>query len=116
LFRPLAGGRMLAGTHARQASAEVGGQRVGVELYNPGVYAGYQNRARSLSVNGQPLLDDATLAHWIARQPNYGGRAHAASSQTGDYAAIDVFQRNGRDLVLVDRKSTRLNSSHVKIS
>lgn len=98
----LDGVRMLAGTHARQASAEVGGQRVGVELYNPGVYAGYQNRARSLSVNGQPLLDDATLAHWIARQPNYGGRAHAASSQTGDYAAIDVFQRNGRDLVLVN--------------
>src|SRR5690606_28881821 len=53
----LDGVRMLAGTHARQASAEVGGQRVGVELYNPGVYAGYQNRARSLSVNGQPLLD-----------------------------------------------------------
>src|SRR5690606_14408140 len=98
----LDGVRMLAGTHARQASAEVGGQRVGVELYNPGVYAGYQNRSRYLCVIGQPLLDVFILAYWIARRYNYGGRAHAESSQSGHYAAIDVFQWNGRDLVLVN--------------
>lgn len=98
----LPGVKMLAGSHAASGSASVAGQQVNVELYNPGVYAGYQTRARGLTVNGQPLLDDATLAFWVAEQPNYGGRAHAASSQTGDYGAIDVFHRQGRNLVLVN--------------
>ena len=98
----LSGVRMHAGSHAQAAAATLDGQRVAVELYNPGVFAGYQPRARGLTVNGQPLLDDATLAFWIAEQPNYGGRAHAASSQTGDYAAIDVFERGDRTLVLVN--------------
>jgi len=98
----LPGARMLAGSHADSGEVTLVGQQVNVELYNPGVYAGYQPRARGLTANGQPLLDDATLAFWVAEQPNYGGRAHAASSQTGDYGAIDVFQRNGRNLVLVN--------------
>lgn len=98
----LPGARVLAGSHAPSGNATVAGQQVRVELYNPGVYAGYQTRARGLSVNGQALLDDATLAFWVAEQPNYGGRAHAASSQTGDYGAIDVFLRDGRHLVLVN--------------
>lgn len=98
----LPGVEMLAGSHAASGSASVDGQQVRVELYNPGLYAGYQARARGLVVNGQPLLDDATLAFWVAEQPNYGGRAHAASSQTGDYGAIDVFHRQGRNLVLVN--------------
>ena len=98
----LSGTSLLAGSHASTAQARVDGRQVMVELYNPGLYAGYQIRARGMSIDGQPLLDDATLAHWIAEQPNYGGRAHAASSQTGDYGSIDVFQRAGRDLVLVN--------------
>ena len=98
----LAGVQMLAGTHAPDATVSLGDRQVNVELYNAGVYAGHQSRARGLTVNGQALLDDATLAFWVAEQPNYGGRAHAASSQTGDYGAIDVFQRGGRNLVLVN--------------
>jgi len=98
----LSGVSMLAGSHAPTAQARVNGRQVMVELYNPGLYAGYQIRARGLSIEGQPLLDDATLPYWIAEQPNYGGRAHAASSQTGDYGSIDVFQRAGRHLVLVN--------------
>lgn len=98
----LSGVQMHAGSHAEAASTTLDGQRIAVELYNPGVFAGYQSRARGLTVNGQALLDDATLAFWVAGQPNYGGRAHAASSQTGDYAAIDVFERGGRTLVLVN--------------
>lgn len=98
----LAGVTLLAGSHGPAAESEVDGQRVRVELYNAGLYAGYQTRARGLSVNGQPLLDDATLPHWVAEQPNYGGRAHAASSQTGDYGAIDVYRRDGRIYVLVN--------------
>ena len=98
----LSGAQMLAGSHADSATADLEGQQVRVELYNPGVYAGHQTRARGLTVNGQALLDDATMPFWVAEQPNYGGRAHAASSQTGDYGAIDVFQRGGRNLVLVN--------------
>lgn len=98
----LAGVQMHAGSHAGAASTTLDGQQIAVELYNPGVFAGYQTRARGLTVNGQAVLDDATLAFWVAEQPNYGGRAHAASSQTGDYAAIDVFERDGRMLVLVN--------------
>ena len=98
----LTGVQMLAGTHAPDATVSLGNHQVKVELYNAGVYAGHQTRARGLTVNGQALLDDATLAFWVAEQPNYGGRAHAASSQTGDYGAIDVFQRGGRNLVLVN--------------
>lgn len=98
----LPGVQMLAGSHAGTAATTLDGQRVAVELYSPGVFAGHQIRARGLTVNSQPLLDDATLAFWVAEQPNYGGRAHAASSQTGDYAAIDVFERDGRTLVLVN--------------
>lgn len=98
----LSGVSLLAGSHAGTANASVDGREVRVELYNAGLYAGYQIRARGMSIDGKPLLDDATLAHWIAEQPNYGGRAHAASSQTGDYGSIDVFQRAGRTHVLVN--------------
>ena len=98
----LDGASLIAGSHAQAPQASVNGHQVQVELYNAGLYAGYQTRARGLSVDGQPLLDDATLPFWIAEQPNYGGRAHAASSQTGDYGAIDVFLRSERTYVLVN--------------
>ena len=98
----LAGVTLLAGSHAQAPQVNVDGHQVSIELYNAGLYAGYQTRARGLSVDGQPLLDDATLPFWIAEQPNYGGRAHAASSQTGDYGAIDVFRRDERTYVLVN--------------
>ncbi|WP_193075084.1 ankyrin repeat domain-containing protein [Pseudomonas sp. FME51] len=93
---------LIAGSHAQVPQASVDGHQIRVELYNAGLYAGYQTRARGLSVDGQPLLDDATLPFWIAEQPNYGGRAHAASSQTGDYGTIDVFRRGGQAYVLVN--------------
>lgn len=98
----LPGITVLAGSNSSTPIANVDGQQVRVDLYNAGPYAGYQTRARGLLVDGQVLMDDRTLPRWVAEQPNYGGRAHASSSQTGDYGSIDVFRRAGRSLVLVN--------------
>lgn len=98
----LPGATLLAGTHAEKTSATVNGSQVQVDVYNAGPYAGYENRTRVLIVNGQAVLGHRTMPQWIAEQPNYGGRAHASSSQTGDYGSIDVFTRNGRNLVMVN--------------
>lgn len=98
----LAGVTALAGSSAERASSSVNGQLVSVDLYNAGPFAGYQTRARGLSVEGTPVMDDRTLPRWVAEQPNYGGRAHASSSQTGDYGSIDVIERAGQTLVLVN--------------
>ena len=98
----LPGATLLAGTHADTTSATVNGSQVQVDVYNAGPYAGYENRTRVLIVNGQPILGQHTMPQWIAEQPNYGGRSHASSSQTGDYGSIDVFTRDGRTLVMVN--------------
>ena len=98
----LPGTRMLAGSNSTSANTTLEGQEIRVDLYNAGPYAGYQTRARGLLINGQPVMDDRTLPRWVAELPNYGGRAYASSSQTGDYGSIDVFQREGRTLVLVN--------------
>lgn len=98
----LPGVTLLAGTHAEKTSANINGSEVQVDVYNAGPYAGYENRSRVLIVNGQAILGHRTMPQWIAQQPNYGGRAHASSSQTGDYGSIDVFTRNGRNLVMVN--------------
>ena len=97
----LPGFKVLAGSHARDQQATVSGADIAVDLYDAGLYAGYERRARGVSVNGLPVMDDRTLPRWVAEQPNYGGRAHASSSQTGDYAAIDILERNGETLALV---------------
>lgn len=98
----LAGVTLLAGTHAPKTSANINGSEIQVDVYNAGPYAGYENRSRVLIVNGQAILGHRTMPQWIAQQPNYGGRAHASSSQTGDYGSIDVFTRDGRTLVMVN--------------
>jgi uncharacterized protein YecT (DUF1311 family) len=98
----LPGATALAGSHGPGASVELGGQRLSVDLYDAGPYAGYQLRARGLSRNGQRIIDDSTLPRWVAELPNYGGRAHVSSSQTRDYGAIDIFRLGGRELVLVN--------------
>ncbi|MFO7705083.1 MAG: lysozyme inhibitor LprI family protein, partial [Halopseudomonas sp.] len=98
----LPGVALLAGSSSETSTTTVEGREVRVDLYDAGPYAGYQTRARGLLINGQPVMDDRTLPRWVAEQPNYGGRAHASSSQTGDYGSIDVVQRDGRTLVLVN--------------
>lgn len=98
----LPGAEVVAGSHANQNQAGVGGRVVEVAVHNSGPFGGYEVRPRGLSVDGRPLLDDRTLPTWVAEQPNYGGRAHASSSQTGDYGSLDVFTVDGRTLVLVN--------------
>lgn len=98
----LPGTTALAGSHGPAPSAQVDGREVRVDLYNAGAYAGYQVRARGLLIGGQPVMDDRTLPRWVAELPNYGGRAYAASSQTGDYGSIDIFRQGDRNLVLVN--------------
>jgi uncharacterized protein YecT (DUF1311 family) len=97
----LTGATLIAGSSASVQSATVGGQRVSVTLHNAGTFGGHAIRALGMSLNDQPVMDDRTLPQWIAQMPNYGGRAHASSSQTGDYDAIDVFTLDGRSLVMV---------------
>ena len=94
----------LVGTHGAESSREkgiVGGRSVAVELVDPGLYASYQIRAKTATVNGRRLIDEKSLARWIQEQKNAGGRFNSLSSQTADYASIDVFHLRGRDFALV---------------
>lgn len=95
------GASLVAGSNAQSQEASAGDLSVRVTLHNAGTFGGHDIRALGLSVDGRPVLDERTLPQWIAEQPNYGGRAHASSSQTGDYGAIDVFSLEGRQLVMV---------------
>lgn len=97
----LSGAALVAGSNAATQQAAVNGLSVHVTLQNAGTFGGHEIRALGLSIDGRPVLDERTLPQWIAEQPNYGGRAHASSSQTGDYGAIDVFTLDGRALVMV---------------
>lgn len=97
----LAGAQRVAGSNAHVSTAQINGQQISVELHDAGPYAGYQQRARGLRINGEVVMDDRVLPRWIAEQPNYGGRAHASSSQTGDYGSLDVFTHQGATLMLV---------------
>lgn len=98
----LPGATVVAGSHAIHNQASVGGHSVEVAVHNAGPFGGYEIRPRGLSVDGRPVLDDRTLPTWVAEQPNYGGRAHASSSQTGDYGSLDVFTAAGKTFVLVN--------------
>ena len=100
----LAGVTEVIGTHGEELSRTggvVGGRSVGVELGDPGLYASYQIRAKAATVNGRRVIDEKSLARWIQEQKNAGGRFNSLSSQTADYASIDVFHLRGRDFALV---------------
>ena len=96
-----AGFSELAGSHGA-ASFVRDGRTIEVNLYDAGPYASYQLRAKKLTSNGQTLIREDTLPDWIAQLPNSGGSFSNSSSQTMDYAAIDVFATQGREFVLVN--------------
>ena len=96
-----AGFSELAGSHGA-ASFVRDGRTIEVNLYDAGPYASYQLRAKRLTSNGQTLIREDTLPDWIAQLPNSGGSFSNSSSQTMDYAAIDVFATQGREFVLVN--------------
>lgn len=95
-FARMPGFSEVAGTHGKP-SAE--GYNVGV--YDAGPYASYQLRAIGLSINGQQAIHDRSIGEWVALQPNSGGRFGNTSSQTRDYASIDVFRHQQRTFALV---------------
>ncbi|MBP6108580.1 MAG: ankyrin repeat domain-containing protein [Rhodocyclaceae bacterium] len=103
-LKQFAGVSKIVGTHGEEltrTTGVVGGRSVAVELVDPGLYASYQIRAKTATVNGRRVIDEKSLARWIQEQKNAGGRFNSLSSQTADYAAIDVFHLRGRDFALV---------------
>src|SRR5688500_2109433 len=66
---------------------------------------------------GPPGLGKTTLAQIIARELGVGFRATSGPviAKSGDLAAILTNLEDG-DVLFIDRKSTRLNSSHLVIS
>ena len=100
----LSGVNELVGTHSTNpvpGTGVVGGRNVSVELLDAGLYAGFQLRAKAMSINGRRVIDEKSLARWIQEQKNAGGRFNSLSSQTADYATIDVFRLHGRDFALI---------------
>lgn len=100
----IAGVTELVGTHGGETNRDsglVGGHNVAVNLLDAGLYASYQIRAKAASVDGRRVIDEKSLARWIQEQKNAGGRFNSFSSQTADYAAIDIFRLQGRDFALV---------------
>lgn len=98
----LPGAELLAGSQAANRRVSLNGQQFSVELHNAGSHAGHQQRARGVLLNGQVLVDDRLLPRWVSEQPNYGGRAHASSSQTGDYASLDIYRLGEETLLLAN--------------
>lgn len=95
-FAHMNGFSEIAGTHGG-ASAE--GYSVG--LYDAGPYASYQLRAIGLDINGQDVINDRSIGEWVSTLPNAGGRFGNTSSQTRDYASVDVFRYQQRTFALV---------------
>ncbi|CAG4885160.1 exported protein of unknown function [Georgfuchsia toluolica] len=99
-FARMNGFAEIAGTHGT-ASATSDGRSYSVGLYDAGPYASYQRRAIGFDIDGQTAIHDRSIGEWVAQLPNAGGRFGDTSSQTRDYAAIDVFRFQQRSFALV---------------
>lgn len=95
-FARMNGFTQVAGTHS---VASAGDYSVG--LYDAGPYASYQLRAIGLDIGGNRVISDTSIGEWVATLPNAGGRFSDISSQTRDYASLDVFQHQQRTFALV---------------
>jgi hypothetical protein len=95
------GWRLVAGNHGMPGAKLTNGSQVDVGLHDAGPFGGFQLRATGLTIDGAPLLDDRTLPAWLLELPNAEGSFTSVSSETRDYAAIDVFEQGARVLVLV---------------
>ncbi|MDD2743193.1 MAG: ankyrin repeat domain-containing protein [Rhodocyclaceae bacterium] len=95
------GSTHLIATSKSSGVGSFAGHRYELETHDAGPFAGYQRRARALRVDGQSRIGDMTLGEWIAQLPNAGGRFSNISSQTRDYASIDVFRSGQRNYALV---------------
>lgn len=88
----------LAGT---QGAAELQQPfRLAVLSYEGGADQGYEFRARTLLAGDHPVLSQEVFTRWVTTQPNSGGRFFLASSETKDFAAIDIIRYHDRLLAL----------------
>jgi uncharacterized protein YecT (DUF1311 family) len=87
----------IAGSHGPESAPPVA-----VDLYDANVFALFQRRARSVSLNGAPAITPISLTGLVQAQntANQGGRFSAFASQTGDYGTIDVFRDANRLLAI----------------
>ena len=99
-FAHINGSTQIAGTHGA-AKGSANGVNYSVSLYDAGPYASYQLRAVGLDINGQNVIHDHSMGDWVSQLPNSGGRFGNTSSQTRDYASVDVFQTQQRTFALV---------------
>lgn len=97
----LAGVQEVAGSHGPASGTDAAGAAVAVATGRSGLYAGYQQRATTVSIAGQPVLDPTALGGYASSTPNDAGRFGTYASQTGDYGSIDVVTRDRRALALV---------------
>jgi len=74
---------------------------VSIVQRDAGPYGSYEIRPTGLKLGGALALDSFNLGRWIGSQPNHGGRPSDLSSQTNDYAGLDVFALDGRTFALV---------------
>lgn len=95
------GAQALARVGAQPSATLPDGRRIDVQQHDAGPYGSYALRATGLLINGQRVLDDRTVPAWMLDLPNAGGSFSSTSSQTGDYAGIDVFTFEQRVFVLV---------------
>ena len=79
------------------------GKRILVQTHNSGPYGSYETRATGMLLDGRILIDETTVPDWVLEQPNAGGSFVGTSSQTGDYASLDVLLQDQRVLVLVNQ-------------
>lgn len=97
----LAGARKLAGVGTTTDATLPDGRVLSVQQHDAGPYGSYALRAKGLLLNGQRLIDDRSVPAWMLDLPNAGGSFSSTSSQTGDYAGIEVFIAEQRTFVLV---------------
>jgi len=97
----LPGARVLAGVGPHTSITLPNGRALSVQQHDAGPYGSYALRATGLLLSGRQVLDDRSVPSWILDLPNGGGSFSGTSSQTGDYAGIDVFVYEQRSFVLV---------------
>lgn len=95
------GARLWATVGLQRVATLPDGRRVEVLQHDAGPYGSYALRATGLQLDGQKVLDDRSVPAWLLELPNAGGSFSGSSSQTGDYAGIDVFTFEQRTWVLV---------------
>jgi len=96
----LPGAEEIAGSHGAASGASPLGT-INVDLYRAPLYAGYQTRARGVSIGSNAVLGANSLGSYVESTSNGGGRFTTYASQTGDYGNIDVFTLNGQTVALL---------------